>query len=365
MRHQRTIAILFLVLILLCQLGSPTQAKPPMRVVFINPNPTDSVFWSKSADAMQAAANDLGIQFRHFRTSPWPSEMVSQVRKLLNGPQRPDFLIASINKTSSTNILKVAEQAKVPIFIINSGLERGGHAPLLQPRKNFKYWIGEMLPADRKAGRDLANHLITEARKHNRPAIKMIALEGYFADYAGYQRNLGLTEALKFHSDTTLLQSVTAKWSFEEAYRKTALLLKRYPETTVIWAADDQMALGAIQAIRKSGRIAGKDILVGGVNGEPGSFRAISHGEMSLSLGGHALEGAWAMVLLYDYFHGLDFARERVKWETRLIPVTKANLTRYQTRSDPHRINFRNFSKVYNPRLIDYDFNIQRLIEGP
>ncbi|WP_108649122.1 hypothetical protein [Dongshaea marina] len=77
------------------------------------------------------------------------------------------------------------------------------------------------------------------------------------------------------------------------------------------------------------------------------------------------MDGAWALVMLYDYHHGKDFIRERFK--PRMYPITRDNLAQYQPlliQSRWEEIDFRKFSKVYNPKVKRYDFSPEMVMKS-
>ncbi|QRK11203.1 ABC transporter substrate-binding protein [Archangium violaceum] len=371
---RRRLGVLLTSLLLLSGAAPPVAPAPPpsapaprrMRVVFLDALP-DNPFRRNVVGAMRAAANDLGIDFVDSVIAQWPGEMLEQVRRLVSGRERPDYLITSIHRGIGTRVLEIAEQARVPVFIINSGLRPEDEKRVGGPRELFTWWIGQMLPDDLGAGERLA-WLLFEAARARGPSpdapVRLVALEGPRRDTSAILRNEGLGLALSKWKGAELLQSVTASWLGDEARRKTFLLMRRFPEVQVVWAASDDMALGAARGIEDAGRRPGVDVLVGGIDWTPQALQAVREGTLETSLGGHFLEGAWALVLLHDHHQGLDFASERLDWRTPFHPLTRANVAAYQdvlARPDWEAFDFRAFSKAANPRLKHYDFSLQTL----
>ena len=72
-------------------------------------------------------------------------------------------------------------------------------------------------------------------------------------------------QAFDENPNITLVASKTANWKIDEAYRITQELFTDYPDIGVIFAANDMMALGAIQFLTETGRdqvlVAGFDAL--------------------------------------------------------------------------------------------------------
>ena len=73
------------------------------------------------------------------------------------------------------------------------------------------------------------------------------------------ERMVAFSAVLKQHPDIKLLDAKYANWNRDDAFRVTQDFLTRFKEIDAIWAADDDMAFGAIRAIDQAGR---KDIKV-------------------------------------------------------------------------------------------------------
>ena len=132
----------------------------------------------------------------------------------------------------------------------------------------------------------------------------IVALGGILSNVPAIERKQGLDEALAANPKIKLLDFQVANWVSTEALEKTNAWLTQYgDEIKGIWAANDDMALGALEALRADGR-AGK-VLVTGIDGIQLAVEAILAGEMAgtvswdpywqggmgLSLGYHAKTG--------------------------------------------------------------------------
>ncbi|PTL76001.1 ABC transporter substrate-binding protein [Vitiosangium sp. GDMCC 1.1324] len=349
---------------------SSARSDRPMRVVLLNAmGPPENPWLRDILGVMRAAAHDLGIHFVDYSagSGQWPGSLLELARQVVAAPDKPDYLIISIHRGIGVRVLEVAEQAGIPVFVINSGLPPAEQARYGGPRQHFKQWIGQMLPDDEGAGYQLASRLIdaaTASRGASPDApVRLVALEGARGDMSATLRLEGLNRALAERKNVELLQSVSASWLRDLAQRKTTLLLRRFPEVQVVWASNDDMALGALRALKESGRRPGVDVLLGGIDWIPESLQALREGELVTSVGGHYLEGAWALVLLYDYHHGVDFASERLNWRSEMVPLTRVDVEAYLRFREPdwEGLDFRAFSKVANPRLKHYDFSIKTL----
>ncbi len=108
----------------------------------------------------------------------------------------------------------------------------------------------------------------------------IVALGGIESNIPAIERKAGLMQALEAHPDVKLLDFQVANWSPAEGLEKTNAWLTQYgDEIGGIWAANDEMALAAVEALRADGR-AGQ-VPVTGIDGIQLAIEAILAGEMA------------------------------------------------------------------------------------
>src|SRR3954453_6247514 len=106
------------------------------------------------------------------------------------------------------------------------------------------------------------------------------ALGGILSNIPAIDRKKGLDMALAANPDVKLLDFQVANWQATEALAKTNAWLTQYGDDIKgIWAANDDMALAAVEALRADGR-AGK-VPVTGIDGIQLAVEAILKGEMA------------------------------------------------------------------------------------
>lgn len=328
------------------------------HVVFLQPH--DDPFWREFTEFMGEAASDLGYQLVVLDAGNGREAMLAQAREAVGRTPRPAALVFQNFKQNGLALLSIADEAGVPAFLVNAGV--GDEAG--QPREGFEHWIGEMLPGDEEAGAELARILIAEARRRGLAGadgrIHCVAIGGGVAEGASIERVRGLETAVASEPDVVLEQLVQGNWERDRARTQSRVLLERYPETAVIWLANDNMALGAIDALESVGRRPGQDVLVGGVDWSPEAMPAIRDGRMLVSMGGHFVEGGWAMVLIHDHLAGRDFADLGTRLRSNLAPITQANVDAYARligQEGWEDLDFRRLSRAADPDLAAYELN--------
>ncbi|MBV8967786.1 MAG: sugar ABC transporter substrate-binding protein [Verrucomicrobia bacterium] len=105
---------------------------------------------------------------------------------------------------------------------------------------------------------------------------KIIALQGRLGDTPNAERWQGLNQVLSQNPGIKLLQWESAQWDRTQAYNQTKAMLVAHPDIDGVWAANDDMAMGAIQALKEAGL--GKKVLVTGCDGIPEMFDAVKDG---------------------------------------------------------------------------------------
>jgi ABC-type sugar transport system substrate-binding protein len=229
------------------------------------------------------------------------------------------------------------------------------------PGERHKSWLSELVPDDRAAGHLLAQSLIAAARRLHRGngAVTLAGLGGTYTSSSLLRIN-GLRQAVTESADVTLFEVVPANWEIDRARRETARLLQLQPDLHVIWAASDLMALGAAEALQAAGKTPGVDVVVGGVDWAPFALEKVRSGTFAASVGGHFLDGAFALVLFHDHHRGLTLP---TNVKSHLALATRENVERCE-RALARRaeVDFRRFSKAETPGLASYPFSVDAVL---
>ncbi|NYH11576.1 ABC transporter substrate-binding protein [Pseudomonas moraviensis] len=332
-------------------------------VLFLNPGATDEAFWVSYSQFMQAAARDLGIDLRILYSQRQPEMTLAQARVALQGPDRPDYLMFANEQYIAPQILRMANQSGVKLFIVNAALTPNQQA-LVGDRADR---IGSLVPNDEEGGYLLMKELI---RLHPPVApggsIELLAFSGLKITPSSQLREQGMQRALAEHPEVRLRQLVYGGWTQQRAYEQARQLLVRYPKVSLVWAANDEMAFGAMRAVSEIGKVPGKDVLFSAVNTSPAALRAMIDGRLSALLGGHFTLGGWALVEVHDHAQGIDLnrygGRDRQIPLLQLIDKDHARRMLAMGTSPDYGVRFRKLSAKGRPVSYRYPFNLQTLM---
>ena len=151
----------------------------------------------------------------------------------------------------------------------------------LTPDK-YKYWVAHITMDTIKQGYTPAKVLFDKmGGKGN-----IVAFEGKPGTGSAEDRFEGLNQALKEYPGIKLLAHQTANYTRVDAVKVMEDFLSAYGESIDgIWAANDDMAIGAIEVLKPAG-LAGGKIQIVGVNAIKEAIKAIMDGDMYATVSG-------------------------------------------------------------------------------
>ncbi len=359
-------------LLIACLVVAPAWAKPKVLwLTTLKPNLQEaSGFWVGVHDVIHAAAEDLDVEFETLYTRENHIKMVQDFQSIVRDPaKRPDAVLLHNFKGQAEAVLKLAEAAGVYSFVFNSSFKGN-----LLPRSLYRRWVGEMYPDDVTTGYALAKILESQARKRGMmptdDSIPMIGIAGLIASPASQARVKGAEAWLKESQHLTSSQFFHAQWARDRADWVFTQAIQRYPGAKIAWAANDNMALGILDAMKRLRLKPGEDVLIGGVDWLDDVLPKIRQNQVAVSMGGHFIEGAWALILTYDYLRGKDFsAVVGTTIHTRMLALTQENLARFGdlkfklSKENLRKIDFRTYSRFHNPALSEYPFDIGEFLK--
>lgn len=338
-------------------------------IAFISFRAPGDAFWGPVEDFMRAACNDLGMKLKVYYAHGKRENMMKYYLHAAQEDHVDIVLIGNFRKTAH-HIIKLSSQEKTPVFLFNGGLSEDVASEIGPPRKKYPLWLGELLPDDEQAGYVLAKTLIDAARKHNTERkATLIGISGINVSTASIARNKGLKRALLEYTNSAVLkQIVHANWEPKLAARHFHTLYKRYPEVNIAWAASDLMSIGIIDSLSSvdPALIPNKNFFTGGIDWAKQGLTYVQQGKMTATIGGHFMDGAWSVILIHDYFNGIDFADDNVSMRSKMNIITAANIDAYLHHfagQQWDKIDFKSFSKYYTPTLKQYSFTLDEVMK--
>lgn len=351
-------------------LPSGTRAGEGKRIAFFTPTSENNTYWPQVYRLVQTVGDDLGltIDIHEFDVRNRFAKHMKGVKILKDNP-KPDAAVFSVAFGNAEPLLEAAESLGIPVFIqgplFPSELPGLGNTP----RNKFKMWIGYFYQDEENKGYLLGKTLISKARSlgllTKDRTIHVAGIGGDPSWFGSKLREKGLLRAVKEAPDARMLQVVPTRWTEKEAQTMTLNLLNRYTDLSVIWAASDQLGIGAATALKSTGKTMGTDALTGGLDLSMNGLIHVKQGSMAATVASTTLEYAEIVIYLFDYLHGIDFAGEAgTEIQSTLHVVTPADADRFiRLYETMDAIDFAACSKYRNPALTHYDFSLEHLLD--
>jgi ABC-type sugar transport system substrate-binding protein len=354
--------------LLLCSSVAHAQS-----VAFINPGKSDEAYWVTATRSMQAVAQRLGMRFEVQYAQREPLTTFEIARQMVARPtgERPQYIVITDDFAAADQLLKIIDAAGVKTFLAYSSIpveQRGNIGSL---RGKYKGWIGSLEPKAEEAGLLTARALIARGNREKAfgpdGKLHMLAIAGDRSTASSLKRNAGMHRAITDASNVVLDEQVYAAWARENAIQEAEALYRRHPYARLVWAGNDLMAFGAMAAWERRGGKPGVDAWFSGINTSTEALEALRSGRLTSLAGGHFITGAWALVLIYDYHHGRDFADEGLEMQRSMFaeftpPLAERYIERFSDGFDG--IDFSRYSKVSNRQLKRYNFGFAQLLEA-
>lgn len=181
------------------------------------------------------------------------------------------IILAPVIETGWTSILQEVQAAGIPIVIIDRNVTADESLYLTRVSSNFVF-----------EGR-LAAAWLAQATSG---VCKIVELEGTVGSSAARDRQIGFNEVIALFPEMEIIVSQTA--DFRRAMGKEVMegiLHTEDPaEICALWAHNDDMAIGAIEAIKEAGLDPGDDILIVSVDAIPDIFKAMIDGDANATV---------------------------------------------------------------------------------
>lgn len=258
-------------------------------------------------EAMQEKADELNVELIVMDSQDQIENQLNQVDNLVS--QNVDAIILNaVDFVGSSPAVDRVKEAGIPLV----------EAITFTQNDNYDVFVGtDPEQSGVMMGQILADLL---GGKGN-----VALLQGQIGHSAEITRGNGLKISLfDAYPDVKLVTQQTANWNRDEAMSITEDWLQRFPEINAIAAQNDEMAMGALQAVEAAGRT---DIFIVGIDGIPDALKAVKEGRLAATvLDNVTEEGKRAVEVAVGLIEGQRFQKKEL---VDYIPITKDNVDQY------------------------------------
>jgi len=187
-----------------------------------------------------------------------------------------------------------AKAEGVPTFLV----DRSVNKDVAMPGRDFVSFLGSDFVE--QGGR--AGEWLIENFEGDKGLI--IELEGTTGSSPANDRKQGFDEKIATDDRFEIVESRSGDFARDAGRRVMETLLQSHPDVNVVYAHNDEMAIGAIQALEAAGRKPGEDVMIVSIDGTRDALQAIVDGKMGVTVESSPFFGPLACETMNRYAAG-------------------------------------------------------------
>lgn len=230
-----------------------------------------SPYWVAMKDGVMAEAKKQGVQVDVFAANS--EDDITGQQRLLEDVVNKNYKAVGVAPISPVNLVQAISAAnKKGIYVVNmdekvdmSQLKAAGGS------------VVAFLATDNQALGEKAGKFIVG--KLGSAGGKVAIIEGKAGNSSGDARRDGVKKAFAAAPNVKLVSSLPADWDRARALDVATNILQRNPDLKAFYAANDTMALGAVQAVKNANKLG--QVIVVGTDGVPEAVDSVKRGELT------------------------------------------------------------------------------------
>ncbi|MFZ6028935.1 MAG: ABC transporter substrate-binding protein [Chloroflexota bacterium] len=291
MRKSNLWVVLTLIVSLVTLIGctsAPAATPTPAPTATTPPEPTQKVYTYKdmtvgflqtgseggwraaNSASFKETATQLGINLKFYDSQNDLAKQVAGFQQFIQDPEVNVIIMSPLETTGWEQVLKDAKAAGKPVILSDRRID--GFEDL------YVTFIGaDFVEEGRKAGTEMCK-LLEGSEKKN-----VWELVGNVGSAPAIDRGTGFRETAE-KCGITVVNSQTANWSVVEGKQVTEAWLKESKDVQGIFGQNDEMAFGAIEALKEAGLTPAVDVKIISVDATAGAFQAMLDGTLNVTV---------------------------------------------------------------------------------
>lgn len=251
-----------------------------IAIITVDPS---NPYWKAEVDTAVAEAEALGYETTVNAHNNDPNQQNQFIDAAISS-QVSAIILDPAGAQESVGAVRKATDAGIPVFLVNAEIDEQGIAK-------------SQIISNNAQGATLGAEAWVEAMGGEGTFVELF---GNPTDNNAQVRSDAYHAVISQYPDLVMLQRETANWDRQQGKEKMELLLRAHPDVDGVIAGNDEMALGAIQAIKEAGKM--DDILVLGFDGNDEAAAAVAAGEMVATVLQPIVEGTTLAVQQADNY---------------------------------------------------------------
>jgi simple sugar transport system substrate-binding protein len=268
----------------------------------------ESAWRTAETQSIREEADKRGVNLKFADAQGKQESQVQALRSFI--VQGVDAIILAPKSESGWEpVLREVKRAGIPVILVDRAVDvadKSLYATLI---------ASDFVAEGRMAGEWLADELGGEGT--------IVELQGEPGASPTNDRRAGFHAVIDQHPELNIVKSQTGMWTRANGKEVMEAFLKSVDNIDAVYAHNDDMALGAIQAIKQAGLKPGEDIKIVSIDGVRGAFEAMVRGELNATVECNPLLGPAAFDAVEKVLAGEDLPKW-IKVEDRLFEMSQA-----------------------------------------
>jgi ABC-type sugar transport system substrate-binding protein len=254
----------------------------------------ESEWRTANTASIKDTAKKEGVNLKFADAQQKQENQVKAIRSFI--AQKVDVIAFSpVVESGWETVLREAKAAKIPVILTDRAVN-------VTDKSLYVTFIGSDFVEE---GRNAGRWLVQQAAKTPGKTYNIVELQGTVGSAPAIDRKAGFAEAIKGTPGLTIIRSQTGDFTRAKGKEVMEAFLKAQGKNiNVLYAHNDDMAIGAIQAIEEAGLKPGKDILIVSIDGVKGAFEAMMAGKLNVTIECNPLLGPQLMQAARDVVAG-------------------------------------------------------------
>lgn len=272
----------------------------------------ESEWRTANTESIKAAAKEAGIDLKFADAQQKQENQIKAIRSFI--AQKVDVIAFSpVVESGFEQVLREAKAAKIPVILTDRAVNT----------KDESLYVTFMGSDFLEEGRKAARWLI-EKTKGTSGDVNIVELQGTVGSAPAIDRKKGFEEIIKADPRFKIIRSQTGDFTRAKGKEVMEAFLKAEgKKINVLYAHNDDMAIGAIQAIEEAGLKPAKDIVIISIDAVKGAFEAMMAGKLNVSVECSPLLGPQLMQAVKDLKAGKPLPK-RIVTEEGIFPMEVA-----------------------------------------
>lgn len=233
----------------------------------------ESEWRTANTKSVQDAITDAGHELKFSDGQQKQENQIKAIRSFI--AQKVDAIVFSpVVETGFETVMQEAKDAEIPIFLADRAVD-------IDDDSLWVTFLGsDFVEEGRKAGKWLVEEMADVEGD-----VNIVELQGTLGSAPAIDRKEGFEEVIAEQPNFKIVKSQTGDFTRSEGKEVMEAFLKSDGDNIdVLYSHNDDMAIGAIQAIEEYGLKPAEDIKIIGVDAVKGAFEAMAAGKMNVTI---------------------------------------------------------------------------------